>query len=306
MTQPAAGKGKERRAATVGTFDGVHRGHRLVIDMLRRRASEEGLVPLVVTFDPHPLCLVAPERAPGLLATPSERMELLRKEGVQPLMMRFDEGLRRLTVAEWMRRLRDRHGVELLLVGYDNTFGCDGLDMSTDDYRAIGETLGIRVEEAPMLADVSSSAVRRAVRAGDMEKAAEMLGRPYALEGLVGHGQGLGRQLGFPTANVEPAPDQLLPAYGVYAAWAVTSKGERVPAVVNVGVRPTVGKFTTPTVEATLLDYDGDLYDTLLRLEFDSRIRDEQKFSGLDALKAQIRKDAEEAHARLADREDKL
>ena len=296
--------GGARRAATVGTFDGVHRGHRLVLAELRRRAAEEGLQPMVITFDPHPMRLIAPERAPALLTPTAERMALLRREGVQPLMMRFDESLRRMTVAEWMRRLHDRHGVDLLLVGYDNTFGSDGLDMSTEDYRAIGETVGIRVEEAPELPDVSSSAVRRAVLAGDIVKAAGMLGRPYVVEGTVVHGQGLGRTIGFPTANVDVPAGIAIPGRGVYAATAVTARGERVPAVVNIGVRPTVGDFTEPTVEASLIDYAGDLYDTPLKLEFAGRLRDEQRFDNLDRLKEQIARDVSEARKMMTETED--
>lgn len=290
-----------RRAATVGTFDGVHRGHKVVLAELRRRAAEEGLQPIVVTFDPHPLRLIAPERTPVLLTTAEYRLELLQAEGVQPLMMRFDESLRRMTVAEWMRRLHDRHGIDLLLVGYDNTFGSDGLEMSTADYRAIGETVGIRVEEAPELPGVSSSAVRRAVLAGEMERARDLLGRPFVLDGIVVHGQGLGRTLGFPTANVDVSPGLAVPSRGVYAAMAVTARGERVPAVVNIGVRPTVGAFSVPTVEASLIDYCGDLYDTQLKLEFVARLRDERRFANLDLLKEQIGADVKQARRLLGD-----
>lgn len=298
---PAAETAPKHRAATVGTFDGVHRGHRVVLDTLRRLAAEEGLQPMAITFDPHPLRLIAPERTPPLLTTTAQRLALLRQEGVHPLVMRFDESLRRMTVAEWMHRLHDRYGVDLLLVGYDNTFGSDGLEMSTADYRAIGETVGIRVEEARELPDVSSSAVRRAVLAGDVVRASEMLGRPYVLEGMVVHGQGLGRTLGFPTANVDVAPGMALPAKGVYAAMAVTARGERVPAVVNIGLRPTVGDFKDATVEASLIDYSGDLYDTPLKLEFIGRLRDERRFESLDLLKERIALDVEEARRLLCD-----
>ncbi len=292
--------GAPRRAATVGTFDGVHRGHKLVLDTLRRKAAERGLTPIAVTFDRHPLELVAPERAPRMLGTYADKVKRISAEGVTPVTVRFTEALRSMRVMEWMERLKREFGVDYLLIGYDNTFGSDGLDMTVSDYAAIGETLGIEVETASELRGVSSSAVRRALEKGDVGEAMQLLGRPYSLEGSVGHGRELGRTLGFPTANLVPAENLLLPATGAYACVAVTDDGVRRPAMVNIGVRPSVGDFTDTTVEAHIIGYSGDLYERPLRLEFISRLRDEVKFPSLEALRARLAEDAAEATRAVA------
>lgn len=273
-------------AITVGTFDGVHRGHRRVVEFLLRNSEQRGLRPLVITFEPHPLAIVAPQRAPHLLELPAEREANLRALGVDVEVLRFDEELRRLTVEQWMQRLRDDYNARLLVAGYDNTFGSDGMTMNIADYREIGRKLGIDVLEAPIENGVSSTLIRHALLAGDVETAAAMLGRPYALSGTVAHGRGLGRQLGFPTANLLADPRLLLPAPGVYAADA---NGMR--AVVNIGVAPTVDAALPLTVEAHLIGFSGNLYGTPLRLEFLRRLRDEKRFGDLRALQDAIAAD---------------
>ncbi|MDE7159746.1 MAG: riboflavin biosynthesis protein RibF [Muribaculaceae bacterium] len=292
-------RGPGRRAATVGTFDGVHLGHRLVLDTLRRRAAARGLEPIAVTFDRHPLLTVAPERAPRMLGTYDDKISLIRACGVTPVTVKFTEAVRSLRVVEWMERLKREFGVDYLLLGYDNTFGSDGLEMRSDDYVAIGETVGIEVEMAPEMQGVSSSAIRRALNRGEVEEAAALLGRPYSLEGSVGSGRRLGRTIGFPTANLNVDDNLLIPARGVYACIAATDDGTRHPAMVNIGLRPSVGDFEEPTVEAHLIGYEGDLYDRSLRLEFIRRLRDEVKFPSLDALKARLTEDAREAEEAL-------
>lgn len=282
-------------AITVGTFDGVHRGHRKVVEFLTAQSAANGLRPIVITFEPHPLAVVAPTRAPKLLELPDEREENLRSLGVEVVVLEFNEDLRRLTVAEWMERLARDYNVRLLVAGYDNTFGSDGMSMNLSDYSRIGENCGIKVVEAPVVDGVSSSAIRRALGAGDIDAATTMLGRPYSISGIVGHGRELGRQLGFPTANLISNPGILLPAPGVYAAEATTADGSRYRAVVNIGVSPTVSEGLPLSIEAYLINYSGNLYGTDLRLDFLRRLRDEKKFGDISALKEGIAADVRAA-----------
>ena len=281
-------------AVTVGTFDGVHRGHQTVLRMLREESARLGLAPLVVTFDRHPLEIVAPERAPGLIMDPDSRDALIRGCGVEVERVAFTEDVRRMTAAEWMRRLVGEYGASMLLLGYDNTFGSDGMVMTSDDFRAEGQRIGLRVEVAPAVAGCSSSAVRKALAAGDTMLAASILGRPFSIRGVVGRGRQLGRTIGMPTANVEASPRQLVPAPGVYAARAcvpLSGKTAVYDAVVNVGTSPTVTDCGVMRIEAHLLGFSGDLYDREIRIEFGTKIRDERKFHSLDDLRAQIEAD---------------
>jgi len=281
-------------AVTVGTFDGVHRGHQTMLRMLREESARLGLAPLVVTFDRHPLEIVAPERAPGLIMDPDSRDALIRGCGVEVERVAFTEDVRRMTAAEWMRRLVGEYGASMLLLGYDNTFGSDGMVMTSDDFRAEGQRIGLRVEVAPAVAGCSSSAVRKALAAGDTMLAASILGRPFSIRGVVGRGRQLGRTIGMPTANVEASPRQLVPAPGVYAARAcvpLSGKTAVYDAVVNVGTSPTVTDCGVMRIEAHLLGFSGDLYDRDIRIEFGTKIRDERKFHSLDDLRAQIEAD---------------
>lgn len=279
------------RIATVGTFDGVHRGHELVLKCLREEALRENLTPLVITFDRHPLSVIAPEREPGLLVSADEKTGLLEDSGVAVHTVPFTEQIRRLTAYEWMRRLHDRLGVRTLIVGYDNTFGTDGLSMNLNDYQALGEVIGIRVMEAPVLENVSSSAIRKAIKAGDIRIADEMLGRPYRLEGIVQPGNHLGSRIGFPTANIRPPQGRVIPAEGVYAAVATLPDGTSRPAAVNIGKRPTIGDLTSPLIEANILDFEGDLYGKRIILDFIDRIRGEEKFVSIEQLREQLSRD---------------
>lgn len=283
------------RGVTVGTFDGVHRGHKAVVEFLVSESARRGLEPLVVTFEPHPLAVVAPERAPLLLESAREREEMLRAMGVTVEVLPFTEELRRLTVAQWFGRLIADYGARMVVTGFDNTFGSDGMNMSVAEYIKIGAAQGLEVIEAPRIKDVSSTLIRRALGAGDVTAAGEMLGHPFTLTGLVSHGKGLGHTIGVPTANIAPPEGLLLPAPGVYAADAITDSGQRIRAVVNIGVAPTVAGGLPMTVEAHLLDFEGNLYATQLRLEFIRRLRDERKFRSLDELKLQIIRDAADA-----------
>lgn len=286
------------RAVTIGTFDGVHRGHRVVLDVLKEEAARRGLQPMAMTFDRHPLDLICPERAPGNLLSTSRKEELLRREGVAPVILAFNEQLRSMRAYEWLDLIHRKYDVRLLVAGYDNTFGCDGLDLSLADIRAMGESVGIDVTEAPEVPGVSSSKIRKAVKGGDIVAAMELLGHEPELEGKVVNGFHVGSGIGFPTANLQPLRGLVVPAKGVYAARAVIEGEEGwSPAMVNVGVRPTFDgtrqQSLHPTIEAHIIGKDEDLYGKNMRLEWLRRLRDEQKFGSVDALKRQLEKDRE-------------
>ncbi len=295
QTQPAAEKHPAAEhhpaAAAIGTFDGVHRGHEAVIAKLRDVSDERHLTPIAVTFDRHPLDLIAPERAPKAITTIERKARLLKDAGVTPVVLPFDETMRATTALDWMRRLKRDYNVAAIVVGYDNTFGSDGVNLSIADYRRLGQSLGIDIIEAPFVAAVSSSAIRKAVGEGDVKRAAEMLGRPYRLTGTVVDGNRLGRTIGFPTANINPDPTLAIPADGVYAATAILSDGSKHPAMVNIGRRPTVRRGEQRTIEAHVINWKGDLYGSQIGLDFTSRLRDEVRFNSIEALRAQLEKD---------------
>lgn len=283
---------KNKKIVTTGTFDGVHKGHRKVLDFMKERGAALGLSPAVVTFDRHPLEVISPERAPKLLMSPDDRDAALSSLGVEVVRLAFDESLRRLTAAQWLRRMH-RAGVEEVVVGYDNTFGCDGRSLRMEDYFRLGRAEGIAVEEAPLLPGLSSTLVRDALAQGRVEDAARMLGRPYVLTGTVVHGRHLGHKLGFPTANVDCGSRLAIPAPGVYAADVVLPYGSLRKAVVNIGTRPTVDNGSDISVEAHIPGFSGDLYGKTVSLRFLRRLRDEHRFGSLDELQAAIRADIE-------------
>lgn len=285
---------------TVGTFDGVHRGHRAVLDCVKSVAEAEGLKPLAVTFDRHPLEVVAPDRAPGLIMSPAARDSEIAACGVNPVRVRFDASTRSTTVAGWLRMLHDTWGARVVVVGYDNTFGCDGLEMDVADYKRAAGRLGMGVEVAPVVPGVSSSAIRRALNQGDIAAAISLLGHPYAIEGVVEQGRKIGRTIGVPTANISVDRRLMLPDPGVYSAHICTLSGNGTPeewhkAVVNIGPRPTVDSTGRTGVEAHLLDFEGDLYGRSVRLEPGLRLRDIRRFGSLAELKAQIDSDIRQA-----------
>ena len=287
------------KAAAIGTFDGVHLGHAEVLSTLRNVASEKSLEPIAVTFDRHPLELIAPERAPKAITTIAKKESLIAQAGVSPVVVPFDEELRKTTARKWMEILRREHDVRLLVVGYDNTFGSDGVNLSIADYRSIGKELDMEVIEAPLVEGVSSSAVRKAIAAGDISAANDMLGRHFLLPGTVVHGNQLGRTIGFPTANLLAEPGLVVPGNGVYAAKVVLPDGLKLPAMVNIGVRPTIRRGNDLTVEAHIINWKGDLYGKDISVIFFSRLRDEQQFNSIDTLRRQLEYDRQAALAAL-------
>lgn len=284
------------RMAAIGTFDGVHCGHQALIAGLNVCSAIEGYSPMVVTFDRHPLQLVAPDRVPPLLMTHIERFDALRSRISNVAVIEFDESVRNMTAREFMSMLHDRYNVGAIYMGYNHHFGSDRLQ-NIEQYRAVADELGIKVfNDIEAYADghqVSSTIVRRQLEEGDVAAAAISLGRPYRLSGIVGEGKQLGRKLGFPTANLMLADYlRLVPASGVYACIATLPNSRTYKAMVNIGVRPTVDTSGQPTIEAHILDFNGDLYYRQLTLDFISRIRSEQRFSSLAALAARLRLDA--------------
>lgn len=273
----------------------MHRGHRFLLAQLRATAEREGLESAVVTFREHPKMLLTGQ-SPALLTTTEERLRLLSQTGIDHLICLDFAAVQQLTAEAFMRLLHEQYGVDILLMGYDHRFGSDRL-VAIDDYIARGEAAGIRVrlqEQAPAGA-VSSTRIRRALQAGHISEANELLGYAYTLSGTVVHGRGLGHQLGFPTANIEPEALKLIPAPGVYATRIYLSNDNPEPrienlSITNIGSNPTVGNTDT-TIETHIPDFKGDLYGRHVTLTFLRRIRGEQRFPSLDALRRQIAAD---------------
>ncbi len=280
---------------TVGTFDGVHRGHWAVLQEIRRRAQASGRRSVLVTFHPHPLRIVRPEAAPELLTTPVEKKEILAESGLDyAVFLPFSPALSRYSPRRFVEEvLIGRLGVQELVIGYDHGFG-RGRSGDADTLREIGRELRFAVDVVGrVLADgdaVSSTHIRAAVRAGDMGSAARGLGRPYGVRGLVVRGDGRGRTLGFPTANlVVPGGDKLIPPEGIYAVRGVLRTGTYGGAL-HLGPRPTF-RGSPPTIELHLMDFAGDLYGEEVRVDFVRRLRAIQPFSTVEALVEQMSRD---------------
>lgn len=286
---------KNPTGVTVGTFDGVHRGHALVAESLRKACGERGLTPLAITFEPHPLAVVAPERAPRLLENPRERESRLREMGLEVEVLEFNDRLRAVTVDQWFGILRRDYNARLILLGYDNSFGSDGRGKSLDYFIEAGQRHGIEVKMAEELQGVSSSGIRAAIAAGRIKDANRMLGREYCIEGRVVHGRAVGRELGFPTANVELDPALLLPPKGVYAADVDAGDGSIYRSVVNIGKAPTFSDNIPLTLEVHLLGFHGYLYGKNIKVKFIEKLRDEKKFANLEELINAIKKDVTDA-----------
>lgn len=281
---------------TTGTFDGLHRGHIRLLEFLKAEGERKGLSPTVVTFDCHPLSVIAPDREPGLLMSPDDRDRILNDLGIKVETVRFDRILMATKSADWMKFLKERFDAAAIVMGYDNTVGSDGLSLSTSDYRAIGDSLGLSVLWAPVEEGVSSSAIRKALAAGDLDEANSMLGRRFEIEGVVIGGKALGRTIGHPTANLQGSVRYQLPANGVYLCEAVTENGDKFPSAVNIGVRPSVdGEGAPVSIEAHLIGFDGNLYGDRLRLRFMERLREERRFDNLDSLRDAIAADVNRA-----------
>lgn len=294
-----------RTAITVGTFDGVHRGHQDVFSRLVRRARALGVPSLLVTFDPHPLEVVNPAAAPPLLTVGDEKLEVLAESGVDYVaVLPFTRDLARLEAAEFVDQiLISRFRMHDLLMGHDHGFGRNrGGDVNT--MRELGRIRGFDVDVVPPVTvgdgpPISSTAIRRAVAGGDLPRAKAALGRAYAVGGRVTHGDKRGRLLGYPTINVPlPSPRKLLPPQGVYAVRVQTARGP-FDGMLNLGPRPTFGDEQV-IIEVHLFGQPGDLYGSRVRLDFISRLRDTLRFDGVEALVTQLSQDAINARIALA------
>lgn len=285
----------------LGTFDGVHRGHQALLGEAVRRAEERGTPSAVLTFDPHPLQVIAPPPEPFLLTTLDERLELFAALGLSAAyVIAFDEPLRKLSAEEWVDLLHRGVGMAEMVCGANYTFGRDrggtvALLTALAAARGIAVHVPAQVHVGGTL--ISSTLVRRLLRSGDVQEAGRFLGRWYAVAGPVGRGDARGRTLGFPTANLVVPEEKLTPAAGIYAAVARTETGPH-QAAVSIGTRPTYGPGAL-TVEAYLLDFQGDLYGQTLRLAFVQRLREEIAFTSEAALVRQIAEDVAETRRLL-------
>ena len=283
---------------SIGNYDGVHLGHQAILARVVARARELGVPALAMTFDPHPLRLLDPERAPRLLTSLPQRLELLRRTGLDAaLVVPFTARLARTPAEEFVRDvLARRLDVREVYIGSGFRFGAER-EGTVDLLVALGRELGFRAEGIPAVTvdgePVSSTRIRRAVAHGDVATAWRLLGRPLFVDGQVFRGVRLGRKLGFPTLNIA-VENELYPAHGVYVTGVhIPSFGRTFPSVTNIGVRPTLYENFSTTVESHLLDFAADVYRERVRLFFFERLREERVFPSPMALVAQIRRDVE-------------
>lgn len=287
------------RVAAIGMFDGVHRGHRSLVERVVVEARARSLRAAAVTFSVHPASVVDPGRIIPMLCSRRECCDRLLKGGVDDvIMLDFTEDMRRMTSRDFMAMLHRDYGVRALVVGFNNRFGSDR-EHGFDNYMRFGAEVGVDVAGAEELPepDVSSSRIRELIAQGNVGEAADRLGFPYSVEGTVGSGRQIGRTIGFPTANVVPSDRSLIiPGGGVYAAMVEDlshNPGKKVRAMVNIGSCPTVNSDSAVrTIEAHLIGYEGDLYGHRLRIDFVGRMRPEKPFESLESLQRQLSADA--------------
>ncbi|HJS78298.1 MAG TPA: bifunctional riboflavin kinase/FAD synthetase [Burkholderiales bacterium] len=290
VTHGSLQRARGRCAATIGNFDGVHRGHRALIDRVTAKAREAKLTACVLTFEPHPREFFAPDAAPARITRLRDKLELMAQAGVEHVhVARFDARFAAMPAERFIRDVLVRGlGVEWLLVGRDFRFGA----RRAGDFTTLKDQ-GFALEAMPDVElgglRVSSSAVRAALKAGELAEAERLLGHPYTISGRVAHGAKLGRGLGFPTANIvlRRAP----PLAGIF----VVEVDRYGPGVASIGRRPTVNPVTIPLLEVHLFDHEADLYGEHLRVRFLKKLRDEEKYDGLPALQAAIARDARQA-----------
>lgn len=288
---------------TIGNFDGVHRGHRALLARLTGLAQQAGLPAAVMTFEPNPREFFAPQSAPARLASLREKLQLLAECGVdQAYVCAFNQRFAALTADAFVERIVRGLGVRHLMIGDDFRFG-KGRSGDFALLQQAGKEHGFGVEAMETLVHegerVSSSAVREALDAGDLEHAERLLGRPYCISGRVIHGQKLGRKLGYATANIQ-LKRLKAPLSGIFVVTVDGIGARQYEGVASLGVRPTVSASGKPTLEVYIFDFEGDLYRAHLRVNFLHKLRDEAKFDSLDALQAQIARDVADAKAHHA------
>jgi riboflavin kinase/FMN adenylyltransferase len=300
--------------ATIGTFDGVHRGHQFVVQQVVNQARERGLDAVVLTFPNHPLQVLRENFQPQMLTLSDEKEKLLQQTGVdRVVLMDFTKELAGMTARDFMQTiLKERLNAQVLLMGYDNHFGHDRLSFA--DCQQCGRTLGIEVigcEEYHIGESISSTTIRQALLSGDVETANHLLGYPYSLQGEVVQGFQNGRKLGYPTANLQVNPAKLIPENGAYLVKCQLSAANSQLSTVNcqlstlfgmlnVGTRPTLHNGRQRSIEVHLFDFDGDLYGQTLTLELLHHLRKEQEFDTLEALQQQLSADETQCRTLLA------
>ena len=300
--------------ATIGTFDGVHRGHQFVVQQVVNQARERGLDAVVLTFPNHPLQVLRENFQPQMLTLSDEKERLLQQTGAdRVVLMDFTKELAGMTARDFMQTiLKERLNARVLLMGYDNHFGHDRLSFA--DCQQCGQTLGIEVigcEEYHIGESISSTTIRQALLSGDVETANSLLGYPYSLQGEVVQGFQNGRKLGYPTANLQVNPAKLIPENGAYLVRCLFSAANSQLStfnfqfstffgMLNVGTRPTLHNGRQRSIEVHLFDFDGDLYGQTLTLELLHHLRKEQEFDTLEALQQQFSADEAQCRTLLA------
>ncbi|HNX87511.1 MAG TPA: bifunctional riboflavin kinase/FAD synthetase [Paludibacteraceae bacterium] len=283
--------------ATVGFFDGVHAGHRYLLQSVRDIARDEHKISVVITFDNHPRKILHADFQPKLLTTLDEKISVLSETGVDAcVVLNFTKDLSQLSAFSFLKDvLHNTLKVSTLLVGHDHRFG-HNREQGFDEYRAFGATLGMNVIQVEKYTTdeahhISSSEVRHALERGEIAQANKLLTYPFILTGRVKSGFQVGRKIGFPTANLTPSDkDKIIPATGVYAV-RVKWDNHTFRGMMNIGYRPTMGHSDEKSLEVHILDFEGDVYDRNLKIEFIAKIRDEMKFSSVDELIIQLEKD---------------
>lgn len=282
--------------ATIGFFDGVHLGHRYLIERLKAEAAKKNERSMIITFANHPRLYFQPDCGLKELTLPEERIELLGKTGLDyTLLLKFDNKISTLTSEEFIKFIAENYEVKTLLVGYDHRFGSDRKS-TPEDYIKYGEKYGVEVKLQDNFLEnnvaVSSSKIRKALNSGEIETANEYLGYKYYIKGEVINGNKIGRTIDFPTANIKTDSLKLIPKNGVYGGIAHI-KEKKYATMINIGVRPTVGKEDKISIESHIIGYNGSLYGETIKIEFVKYIRDEQKFESLESLKNQLYIDKE-------------
>ena len=294
----------DRSVLTLGNFDGVHLGHQELVRMVMRRAKETGAVSMVVTFRPHPLKILAPEKCPPLISIYEEKIRLFEKLGIDVLVkIPFTVEFSAMTPEDFVKDvLCDTLGAKEIFVGYNYRFG-KGRKGDVQTLRTLGERYGFAVREVEQISRagevISSTKIRHLLREGDVEHAAKLLGRTYAITGIVVKGDGRGKGLGFPTANIAPK-HAIIPSDGVYAV-RLFVRDRLYDGIANIGMRPTFDKKTL-AIEVHVFDFNEDVYGEDISLYFIRKIREEKKFESVDALVGQIRADIRTAREILASR----
>lgn len=282
------------KTATIGTFDGVHRGHRFLLDQVIRLARADGGRSVVVTFSNSPRSVIEPTFVPSYLTTNSEKRRLLFDFGIDDVTIKpFTTDLMQLSARQFMQQvLHDELGITTLVIGYDHRFGYNRAE-GFNDYVRYGKEMGIKVVLANEYQfdgkEVSSSAIRQAVSSGNISMANDLLGYHYSIEGQVINGFHIGRTIGYPTANIQLPNNKLVPADGVYAVTVMLDR-EEYNGMLNIGHRPTFDNGQR-SIEVHLLDFNRDIYSERIQLRFAERIREEKRFGSIEELKAQISKD---------------